>query len=208
LGPTSGRHSAIFAGWDSFLRGGKFLLAGSESFTFSRPGPEWIANPARQGFMSAQRRAYRSTPAAMTCRVGFRWRSQLTCSTACAGASSPTAQCGRGGNSGDGRTAPPVSRAKFHPGDKDPSPGAPELKATTPLRSDDRMQRLLRIVRLEISRGFSRASTRTPESTRFSPPPSLLPLHFRSASPQIPAGPRRRAERYDGKGNMYLLHAA
>jgi len=39
------------------------------------------------------------------------------------------------------------------------------------------------------------------------PNPSGLALLHRT-SPQFPAGRRRRAERYDGKGNMYLQHAA
>ena len=37
-------------------------------------------------------------------------------------------------------------------------------------------------------------------------PPGFAP--FRLHLPQAPAGYRRRAERYDGKGNMYLLYAA
>ena len=37
-------------------------------------------------------------------------------------------------------------------------------------------------------------------------PPGLASFH--SASPQAPAAQNRRAERYDGKGNLYLLNAA
>ena len=37
-------------------------------------------------------------------------------------------------------------------------------------------------------------------------PPGLASFHL--ALPQAPAALSRRAERYDGKGNLYLLHAA
>lgn len=157
----------------------------------SRPGPGWTAKPARQGFMSAQRRENRS---------------QLTNRTAGAGASAPFAQTGRVDGSGGGRTAPPGNWARFQPSDKDPSLGS--LVATKSLQSDHRFRRLPRIVRLDFRCGLGRASTRPPESFRSSPPPILLPSPSHPALPQIPAGRRRRAERYDGKRDLYFLDAA
>jgi hypothetical protein len=159
--------------------------------SFSRPGPGWTAKPARQGFMSAQRRENRS---------------QLSNQSMLAGAMARIARQGWVAHSGGGRTAPPGSWVRFRCSDKNQSLW--NLVATKSLRSDHRFTRLLRIVRLDIHCGLGRASTRPPESFRSSPPPILLPSPFHPALPQIPAGRRRRAERYDGKRDLYFLHAA
>jgi hypothetical protein len=171
--------------------------------------------PGRIELMSTQRRE-------------TRW--QRTRCMACAGAWAPIAQegcaepgssatgLGRRGGDASGGTAPPGDRVSFHPSDKDPSLGAAARLATNSLQSDHRhadscIDGLTRIVRLEIRFGpfpikARRASTRTPEPLRLTPSPNLLPTRFHLPLPEIPAGERRRAERYDGKRDMHLLNAA
>ncbi len=61
------------------------------------------------------------------------------------------------------------------------------------------------------SRAGSRAAVGTPANRRSSLPHIPIPpglASFHPASPQAPAAYSRRAERYDGKGNLYLLYAA
>jgi len=136
---------------------------------------------------------------------------------ASAGARASIAQQGQVFASGG--TAPPELRASFQPSDKDPSPGTPEWLATNSLRMDRRQSeyrfgRLLGIAGWEIRRGSPpfeagrRTASPTPGSTRLSPPPNALPPRFHPILSEIPAGQRRWAERYDGKRDMHLLHAA
>jgi hypothetical protein len=177
----------------------------SEGFNhLRRPGPGRIASQAGHGFMSAQRRENR-------------WQ-RRNC-LASAGARASIARQGQAFASGG--TAPPGPRASFHPSDKDPSPGAPEALATKSLQSDHRradrrFDRLHRMVGMEIRRGSppfeagrsSRRTTSTPGSTRLFPPPISSPSRFHPPLPEIPAGQRRWAERYDGKRDLHFIHAA
>jgi len=183
-----------------------------------RPGPGRIASQAEQGFMSAQRRENRSTRATKIRRREARCRWQLKC-TAGAGADAPTAQ--QGCVSASGRTAPPGGPEGFHPGDTDQSQGEPARLATKSLRMDRRrsvrrFDRLVRIVGWEVRRGSPPFEAEhspleaipTPGIARLSPPPNFLPSRLNPPLPEIPAGQRRWAERYDGKRDLYFLHAA
>ena len=111
----------------------------------------------------------------------------------------------------------------FHPSDEDLSPGAPDWLATNSLQSD------YRCLNLVISAGFVCFVCK--DSRRSSPPPgngmraatgaltthrSSLPfipspsgfVSIHPTLPQFPAGKRRWLERYDGKRDLYLQHAA
>ena len=168
-----------------------------DSINCAGRGQEWTAGPAGQGFMSAQRREHRSTQAAVRrCRV-VRRRSRRTGCFPGAGPLVPIAQeaCAVAGG-----TAPPEGQAWM---------------ATKPLQSDHRKGKRAFAVRLNASPGSPLLEARrffgTPESPRFSPPPielSSAPLRFHPALPEIPAGISCWAERYDGKRDMHLQHAA
>ena len=93
-------------------------------------------------------------------------------------------------------------------------PGFSARTATISLQSG---YRIVQLVLQYLRRGTpplgagSGAETGTPANHGSSlphiPDPSgLAPLH--RTLPQVPAGRRHRAERYDGKGNLYLQHAA
>jgi hypothetical protein len=129
------------------------------------------------------------------------------------------------GNNAKGRTAPPsafdwfaivwLALVWFLPSDEDQSLGALERLATHSLQSDHRFVRRVHSVRLfrpGIGRGASfRTAAGTPASPRSSisriPFPSdLSRLHL--ALPQFPAGFGRWTERYDGKRDLHLQHAA
>jgi hypothetical protein len=111
-------------------------------------------------------------------------------------------------------TAPPGFQARFHLSDLDLSPGLPEQLATISLQSDHRIVKLvLQVLRLGSppSRASLGAETGTPANHGSSPRhisslSGLSRLH--PTLTRVPAGRRRWAERYDGKGNMYLQHAA
>ncbi len=121
-----------------------------------------------------------------------------------------------------GKTAPLLSLlglawAWLRCSDIYPSLGEPNRLATEFLRSDHLNRQVVQPV-LEAHRRGSppyaagrHAGFGTAKSVRFSlpllPSPSgFAPLPF--CLPQAPAGYRRRAERYDGKRDMYFLHAA
>jgi hypothetical protein len=98
-----------------------------------------------------------------------------------------------------GGTAPPVT---------------PAWLATNSLQLD---RRIVKLVRQDIRRGSpppgvarrtaSRTSAIHGSSLPHIPfPPGLALIH--STLPQVPAGRRRWAERYDGKRDLYLQHAA
>jgi len=113
---------------------------------------------------------------------------------------------------------------RFHPSDADLSPGTPRL-ATKFLQSDHLIRPLVRPVLKADRRGSPPLGAGRPQA---SPRSSLLPhIPFPSGlarlhrtlpqdpvgpqgpiGPQAPAGYHRRAERYDGKRDMYFQHAA
>ena len=104
--------------------------------------------------------------------------------------------------SADGRTAPPGIQARL---------------ATNSLQMGNRIVKLVQFVFRELRhssppfRAGLGEETGTPANHGSSlphilPPSSLARLH--PPLPRVPAGRRRWAERYDGKGNMHLQHAA
>lgn len=101
--------------------------------------------------------------------------------------------------------------AWFHPRDRDPSPG-PRKLATEFLQSDHHPRQLVQPFFEADHRGSPPLRAARPKaSPRLSRPhipyPSgLVRLH--PTLPQDPAGDHRRAERYDGKRDMYFQHAA
>jgi hypothetical protein len=110
-------------------------------------------------------------------------------------------------------TAPPHITASFHPSDKNPSPGTPARLATNSLQSDHRTKQLVGQDRhgSPPSQAGNRTATGTPATCRsphplISSPSAFEPIH--TASPHLPAGLSRWMERYDGKRNLYLQHAA
>jgi hypothetical protein len=154
-----------------------------------------IASPAGHGFMSAQRREDRSERE--RCAAG-------------AGAMVPWALAGCAG--ARGRTAPPRNGVRLAtnslPSDRRqsqhrPGPG-PDFGFD---RRDWIVGMEIRYAR-EPFGSRRHAASPTPESRRLSSPPNSPPTRFRPALPGFPAGIRRRAERYDGKRDMHLLHAA
>ena len=111
-------------------------------------------------------------------------------------------------------TAPPGLSPSFHPSDEDLSSGAPVKLATTSLQLGYRIVQLvlqyLRHGSPPLWAGLG-AETGTPANHGSSLPhinslSRLARLHP-TTLPQVPAGNRRWAERYDGKGNLYLQHA-
>ncbi len=181
---------------------------------FRRPGPDG-SRAAGQGLMSTQRREYRSQRTSCTGRAGG-------LGTAFGG---PIARhdCANAG----GGTAPP-GISTYHPSDRHPSPGA---LASHPNEEDLSLGTLARAATISLQLGYRivqlvlqdlrhgsppsgaglGAETGTP-ANHGSPlphipnPPGLARLH--RTLPRVPAGRRRWAERYDGKGNLYLQHAA
>ncbi len=157
--------------------------------------------PGRIGFMSTQRREDRSQRTSCMGRAGVLGIAF----------SAPIARHDRA--SASGGTAPPGIPV-YDTSDEDLSPGTPGRAATISLQSDNRIvQSVLQYLRLGSppSRAGLGAETGTPASHGSSlphiPHPSgLARLH--PTLPQVPAGRRRRAERYDGKRNLYLQHAA
>ncbi len=157
--------------------------------------------PGRIGFMSTQRREIRWR----RIRCAGRWVTTIL---------SPVAQ--RASAIASGGTAPPDFPAWF---------------ATNSLQSGFRIVQLDRLVQLlfvqfvqlvllvrlvlrhaspPFGAGLGEASGR-PANHGFSlphlpSPPGLARLH--PTLPRVPAGRRRWAERYDGKGNLHLQHAA
>jgi hypothetical protein len=121
-----------------------------------------------------------------------------------------------------GETAPLLSIlwsawAWFHASDKDLSPEAPEQLATKFLQSDCPIGQLVQPV-IKVNRRGSppsgagrRGALGMPASPRSSLPHIPCPsgfARFHHTLPQAPAGIHRRAERYDGKRDMYFQHAA
>jgi hypothetical protein len=161
---------------------------------FSPARSRWIAKPGRIGFMSTQRRESRWR------RTSYTERTEASRHTSLAS----DMQYGRAyANSG---TAPP---------------GTPARLATNSLQTDHHLEQFVRCVQLvrlatrcgsPPPRGAGRcAATGTPATHRSSllhiPIPSGFAL-LHPTLPQAPAGRRRWAERYDGKRDLYLQHAA
>ena len=158
--------------------------------------------PGRIGFMSTQRRENRWRRTGCTRRIGlsenFFWGSK--------------AQCGSVNASGG--TAPPGIPACFHPSDENPSLGAPEWLATNSLHLGYRIVQLVLQDLRHSSPPFGTGlggETGTPAThgaslPHISSPSCLTRLH--PTLPQVPAAKCRWAERYDGKRNLYLQHAA
>jgi hypothetical protein len=140
--------------------------------------------PGRIGFMSTQRRENRWQRRSCTERVGKVF---------------PGSIARRSCTDVNGGTAPP---------------GFSEWLATNSLQSG---YRIVQLVLQDLRHGsppfgaVPGAATGTP-ATHGVPPPhipspsGLAPLH--PTLPRVPAGRRRWAERYDGKRNLYLQHAA
>ena len=183
---------------------------------YSPARSRWIARPAGQGFMSTQRRENGFTPATKTCRRGprNRWR-RMSC-TGRAGVlkvafEDLAARYARADASGG--TAPSGVLID-DPSDLNLSPGTPARLATISLQSDYRIVKLVLQGLRDGSPPFGCGhgeETGTPvnHGSSFSPipyPSGHARLH--RTLPQVPAGRRRRAERYDVKGNLHLQHAA
>jgi len=149
--------------------------------------------PGRIGFMSTQRRE-------------SRWQ-RTSCMERARGweQASPASIAGNAHAHANGGTAPPASPARL---------------ATNSLQSDLRIAMIARLVRQDIrhsSRSSSppgtmrSATSGTPANLGSSLPLIPFPSGFASLHPtlpQAPAGRRRWAERYDGKRDLYLQHAA
>jgi hypothetical protein len=178
---------------------------------------------ARQvGFMSTQKRENGTTPATTTCRRGPRYRWQRMGCTERTGAwkSPHPAQFARYVCAvAIGQTAPLLLVLRL----------AITWLATKFLQSDHLIRPLVRPVFKADRRGSPplRAVRRTALDTQASPRSSLPHIPFPTGfaglhrtlpqdpgrpqglvGPQAPAGYHRRAERYDGKRDMYFQHAA
>jgi len=172
---------------------------------FRRPGQDG-PRPARQGFMSTQRRENRDTPAMKTSREVSWFRTQpMGCMERAQdfGETSPilTAQfghaCARGVTAWLGTI--------------------PAMLATNSLQSDDRITPLVRLATLTIRRGSPPPGAGTEATAVALKSFGLSTLHIPSSSgparlhrtlPRVPAAMCCRTERYDGKGNLYFEHAA
>jgi hypothetical protein len=187
---------------------------------FRRQGPNG-SRPAGQGFMSTQRREYRVTPATKACRRGprCRWR-PVDCMEHAEsfGLSSSASSALLTHADAIGGTAPSgFYPTCFHPSDKDPSPGTLERLATNSLQSDHRSTQLVRLVPVNIRRGSPppRAGRRAAAVTLKSFGSSFLHIpsssgsaRFHPSLPRVPAAMNSRTERYDGKRDLHLQHAA
>jgi hypothetical protein len=170
----------------------------------------WIARPAGQGFMSTQRRENRWRPTGCKERAGSYRLSSLAFFALYALAHAT------------GLTAPPgFFSAWLHPIDKVgalwASLGAPVWLATNSLQSDYRNTQLVRLVPSNTRLGFP-----PPGGSRHAVAVTLKSfgsssLHIPSSSglarlhpslPRVPAVMNSRTERYDGKRDLHLQHAA
>ena len=150
----------------------------------------WIARPAGQGFMSTQRRENRWRPTGCMECAGSYWLSGLAFLALYVLAHA------------SGGTAPPDS---------------PAWLATISLQSDYRITQIVRLVPLNIRLGFPppggshHAAAVTLKSFGSSPShiPSLSgPARLHHSLPRAPAAKGSWTERYDGKRDLHLQHAA
>ncbi len=157
--------------------------------------------PGRIGYMSTQRRENR-------------WQRTSCTERARASGTLPTWIAPQGRAFATDGTAPPRTAACFHPSDKSPSPGAPEWLATNSLQSD---HLTVQLAVQDYRRGSPpsgagrHAESGRPAAFRSSlphlpAPPVFEPLHL--LLPQFPADKCRWTERYDGKRDLHLQHAA
>ena len=157
--------------------------------------------PGRIGFMSTQRRESHSTPTTKNCwRGALRgWRSLSD--TACA----------------EIREQLEVARTAHQSSSFATVLTAPNWEATNSLQLDSCNSRYVQVIEPEIRRGllpvweasrtiFSPTASRRSSLPLNPDPPGLVSLH--PALPQFPAAKGRRTERYDGKRDLHLQHAA
>jgi hypothetical protein len=181
--------------------------------------------PGRIGFMNTQRRENHSTPATKAYRRRSRNRWRRTSCTQRAGApghTSPAPVARESRARANGGTAPPALSARL---------------ATNSLQSDCRTMKFVQLVRFVqfvqfVPRLVEPSATRNTRHKARSAPPSgagfgaatgslatvgsslsfiSSPAGLTRLHPTLlrfPAGKRRWTERYDGKGNLHLLHAA
>jgi hypothetical protein len=160
--------------------------------------------PGRIGFMSTQRREIRWRHI----RCAGRWGQTFLC---------PLAQ--RASAIASGGTAPPGFPAWFATNSLQSGFRIVQLDRLVQLLFVQLVQlvQLVLLVRLVLRHGsppFGAVLARQPEDQRITVSPSRtspsLPASrvFHPTLPWVPAGRRRWAERYDGKGNLYLQHAA
>jgi hypothetical protein len=176
--------------------------------------------------MSTQKRESRLPRAAGCCRDSWFRRQRMSCTARAKGWDGfVPPSIAWFGCAGAGRlTAPLLSIlwsiwAYFHPNDEDLLLGAPERLVTKFLQLDLPIGQRVRLV-LTAERRVSPpplavhprlGAHGVPISPRSFLPPIPFPsgltrLHW--TLPQAPAADQRRAERYDGKRDLYFLHAA
>ena len=179
---------------------GSFPEASAGLSSISPAWSRWIA-PGRIGFMSTQRRDDRCTPMAET----GRWEQQ---------SGSRFANCkDRAGTYGDRFSASPArDLPAIAAGQTAPPAMLPVFEATNSLRLDDRnQQQLIRLFSIG-SPPTGQAAAPRPFFERSSgdlPLPSpVLRACSHPTLPPVPVALSCRTERYDGKGNLYLQHAA
>ena len=153
--------------------------------------------PGRIGFMNTQRRENRPTPATKTCRRGPRDSRQYSCTE-------------REEDSGPANLATIAQHRRAYA----TFGTAPYMLATNSLQSDHLN---LQIVKQNIRRSSpppgagilaaADALTTHRSSLPFIPFSSGF-ASFHPTLPQFPAGHGRWMERYDGKRDLYLQHAA
>ena len=161
---------------------------------FRRPGFQMDTRARQVRFMSTQKREHRSQPQRCTHRAGVGQLPAHFARCACAAAGGPTA---------------PLLSILW---------SALAWVATKFLHSDHPIRQLVRPALKADRRGSPppperfRAALGKLASPRSSIPhipypPGPARFH-RTLAPKAPDGPRRRAERYDGKRDMYFQHAA
>jgi hypothetical protein len=167
------------------VHSGIVRFIGAKRFKYLAGQVRMDLEPGRIGFMSTQRRGNRWQR--ISCRVCHGVTKQA-CFTPAKGYALQTAKV---------KTAPPLTAGL----------------ATNSLQSD---YRNIKLVRQQPRRGSQpyRAACREGggppalgSSPRHIPPPSGFARIY-PASPQAPTGRRRWAERYDGKRDLHLQHAA
>jgi len=157
--------------------------------------------PGRIGFMSTQRRESHSTPTTGDCWIGALRDWRIFSETACA----------------ENGEQLEVARTALESSSPATAPTAPHWEATNSLHLDSCISRYVELFVLEVRRDLHpvgdagrAASSLTATSRSFLPliprPPVLASLH--PALPQFPAAKRSRTERYDGKRDLHLQHAA
>jgi hypothetical protein len=170
--------------------------------------------------MSTQRRAIRSTSAAEICRQGVRNRWQRPSCTEWTGALRLEG------------LAPVASHDRASASDRTATPHHAERLATKSLQSGYRIVQLVQFVlrillvqfvqfvqfvshqddRIGSPPAGAERQTISVRSANHGLSPRQIPFpsglaRFHPTLPRVPAGRRRWAERYDGKGNMHIQHA-